>query len=427
MAARRLNPSFIPMARSFLSTPSVLARLGPCSNRYVHIRATPSTTALDGFLDLSEQTQSIPKLSGAGPFPAGMLAGGAGYPLFGRGGLIDSMRFLDVKFEVLGAPYSLLSVALPASSVLYSRRGTLVGVNGKAGNAVSTLSLLEPIRRSFLRIPFLYQKISSTSPLTCLISTNSPNTTFGVIELDGKADWMVTQNDALLAWTGHSISAKPSVSSRMSLAHWGNSKLTGRGLVALVGRGQIYQVTLKAGEEFTVHPGSLLAYSISTAFRPMPYRLRSASMRLQVPRLNVDRLLPQIGFIRVMRNSEVSKTITKAFFVFRAWLRRTIWGDRLFVRFRGPGTVLLQSRSARISDILRPHDVSEAATVEPGALEPLEHASGGAVGSVPKPSSKPLLPASSSAMDHNGLKVVTVKKDGKVEFEDSDFRDFARK
>ena len=104
--------------------------------------------------------------------------------------------------------------------------------------AVSTLSLLEPIRRAALRIPFLYQKvsllrkpsnssritpdadnechkISSTSPLTCLISTNSPNTTFGVIELDGKADWMVTQRDALLAWTGHSISAKPSISPRM--------------------------------------------------------------------------------------------------------------------------------------------------------------------------------------------------------------------
>ena len=172
-------------------------------------------------------------------------------------GLIGSVGCLDVKFEVLGAPYSLLSVALPASSVLYSRRGTLVGVNGRAENvkthpvpafsegggritngyylqAVSTLSLLEPIRRAFLRIPFLYQKvslsqsifkrtmskncwfqISSTSPLTCLISTNSPNTTFGVIELDGKVDWMVTQSDALLAWTGHSISAKPSVSPRM--------------------------------------------------------------------------------------------------------------------------------------------------------------------------------------------------------------------
>ena len=49
-------------------------------------------------------------------------------------GLIGSVGCLDVKFEVLGAPYSLLSVALPASSVLYSRRGTLVGVNGRAEN-----------------------------------------------------------------------------------------------------------------------------------------------------------------------------------------------------------------------------------------------------------------------------------------------------
>ncbi|CUS08120.1 unnamed protein product [Tuber aestivum] len=405
MATRRLNPFFIPTARSFLSIPLVLARSGPCSNRSVHIRATPSTTALDGFLDLSEQTQSIPKLSGAGPFPA------------------------DVKFEVLGAPYSLLSVALPASSVLYSRRGTLVGVNGRADNVKDPTLLLHFLRANHRRIMFvgsLNSIISSTSPLTCLISTNSPNTTFGVIELDGKADWMVTQNDALLAWTGHSISAKPSVSPRMSLAHWGNSKLTGRGLVALVGRGQIYQVTLRAGEEFVVHPGSLLAYSINTEFGPVPYRLRSASIRLQVPRLNLDRLLLQIEFIRAMHNSEVSKTISKTLFAFRTWLRRTIWGDRLFVRFQGPGTILLQSRSARISDILGPHDVNEAAAVEPGAVEPLEHIGGATVGSASKFPSKPLLPASNSAADHKGLKVVTVGKDGKVEFEDSDFKDFTR-
>ena len=79
MALRRQSPLFISTVRSFLSNPSALARLGSCSNRYVHIRATPSTTTLDGFLDLSEQTQSIPKLSGAGPFPAGILAGGTGH------------------------------------------------------------------------------------------------------------------------------------------------------------------------------------------------------------------------------------------------------------------------------------------------------------------------------------------------------------
>ena len=40
----------------------------------------------------------------------------------------------DARFEVLGAPYSLLSVSLSASQKLFTRRGTLVGVGGKAEN-----------------------------------------------------------------------------------------------------------------------------------------------------------------------------------------------------------------------------------------------------------------------------------------------------
>jgi hypothetical protein len=44
------------------------------------------------------------------------------------------MCAVDVQFEVLGAPYSLLSVSLPASSTLYTRRGTLAGLNGKIEN-----------------------------------------------------------------------------------------------------------------------------------------------------------------------------------------------------------------------------------------------------------------------------------------------------
>ncbi|EER44081.1 mitochondrial protein Fmp26 [Histoplasma capsulatum H143] len=65
----------------------------------------------------------------------------------------------DAKFQVLGASYSLLSVTLSASQNLYTRRGTLVGLSGKADNVVSTLRLLEPGRRALLRIPFLYQKV----------------------------------------------------------------------------------------------------------------------------------------------------------------------------------------------------------------------------------------------------------------------------
>jgi hypothetical protein len=45
----------------------------------------------------------------------------------------------DAKFEVLGAPYSLLSVSLSASQKLYTRRGTLVGLSGKSENVIRYL------------------------------------------------------------------------------------------------------------------------------------------------------------------------------------------------------------------------------------------------------------------------------------------------
>jgi hypothetical protein len=41
---------------------------------------------------------------------------------------------------------------------------------------------------------------------------------------------------------------------RQSLAYWGNSHITGRGLVSLVGKGQVYQINLSANEDYVVHP-----------------------------------------------------------------------------------------------------------------------------------------------------------------------------
>jgi len=51
--------------------------------------------------------------------------------------------------------------------------------------------------------------------LTALISTKSAITSFAVVQLDGTLDWMVTQRQALLAWTGHSISVRPTVNRKM--------------------------------------------------------------------------------------------------------------------------------------------------------------------------------------------------------------------
>lgn len=74
-------------------------------------------------------------------------------------------------------------MSLSPSQNLYTRRGTLVGLSGKADNVrdylirhsynvydvlsaklrqvVSTLSVLEPFRRAVVGTPFLYQKVRS--------------------------------------------------------------------------------------------------------------------------------------------------------------------------------------------------------------------------------------------------------------------------
>lgn len=39
-----------------------------------------------------------------------------------------------------------------------------------------------------------------------------------------------------------------------NIAHWGSSEVTGRGLLALVGNGQLYSIELKDGEQYIAHP-----------------------------------------------------------------------------------------------------------------------------------------------------------------------------
>lgn len=116
--------------------------------------------------------------------------------------------------------------------------------NVRSHQVVSTLSVLEPFRRAPLGVPFLYQKVdltwvrsgriarpwltklqvSSASPVTALISTRSPTTSFAVVNLNGSVDWMVSQRRALLAWTGRSLSVKPTIDAslvRILLVHSG--------------------------------------------------------------------------------------------------------------------------------------------------------------------------------------------------------------
>ncbi|KAI1807507.1 mitochondrial biogenesis AIM24-domain-containing protein [Daldinia bambusicola] len=319
----------------------------------------------------------------------------------------------DARFEVLGTPYSLLSVSLSASQRLYTRRGTLVAVTGKAHNAQSILTLLSPFTRAITGVPFLYQRISSTTPLTALISTKSPTTTFTVLHLDGTTDWMVTQRSALLAWTGHSLNVTPRIQTRLPIAFWGSSELTGRGLAALSAPGHIYQLNLAEGEEIVVHPSNVVAYTI-TKNPPSPFRFKSSGIRFQVPSLTT--WLGETKFLKTMRDTQTYKFLSKVLFSLRTTARRTIWGDRLFLQFRGPTTLLMSSRGARISDVLTNAEVNELAdapvTDVSAAVEKVTR---------PKPDVAPKTEDAAAVK----INVASVGKDGKVSFADAkNLKDF---
>ncbi|KAI1097253.1 mitochondrial biogenesis AIM24-domain-containing protein [Jackrogersella minutella] len=331
---------------------------------------------------------------------------------------IDSFKDVsDARFEVLGSSYSLLSVSLSASQRLYTRRGTLVAVSGKAQNAQSTLSILSPFTRAVTGVPFLYQRITSTTPLTALISTKSSTTTFTVLHLDGTTDWMVAQRTALLAWTGHTLTVTPRIQHRLPIAHWGSSELTGRGLAALSAPGHIYQLSLSEGEEFVAHPSHVVAYTV-TKNPPQAFRFKSSGIRFQVPSLTA--WLGDTEFLRTMRGTETYKVLSRVLFSLRTTARRTIWGDRLFLQFRGPATVLMSSRGARISDVLTNADVNELADapmgVAPKAVE---------LATKPKPDVGP--PKTEDAAEVR-INVASVGPDGKVKFSDAEnLKDFEKK
>ncbi|KIX00961.1 uncharacterized protein Z518_10027 [Rhinocladiella mackenziei CBS 650.93] len=324
----------------------------------------------------------------------------------------------DATFEVLGSPYSLLSVALSPSQDLHTRRGTLVAFAGVPDSTVSTLRILNPIRRALVGIPFLYQKITSTSSIHALISTRSPLTTLAILQLDGTIDWKLAQRKALLAWTGNTLLIKPSLSTKLSLAYWGSSDVSGRGLLALAGQGQVYSIELAAGETYIVHPSNILAYSASSPSPlPQPYRFKSTNVRFQIP-LQLGNFFPSSKFVETLKTSDTYKFVANLLLRIRMWIRRTIWGDRLFLRFQGPTTILIQSRAARVNDVLTAQEVNEIADAPAGvvheaiiASQEVKGRSEGATQSAPTYLSNKPQPK---------LSVASVSRDGKVSFETAD-------
>ncbi|KAI5284056.1 Altered inheritance of mitochondria protein 24, mitochondrial [Ascosphaera aggregata] len=154
-------------------------------------------------------------------------------------------------------------------------------------------------------------------------------------------------------------------SGQLSLTYWGNSRVTGRGLMALVGRGQIYLIDLQEGEKYIAHPSNVLAYTINNQL-PSPYRFRSTFLNLQVPDIGQSQWLSRFKLIEEVAKSDVWKNLMLAWHTLKTWMRRTIWGDRLFLQFEGPSRILIQSRGSTVNESLTTRQVAEIADAPPG-------------------------------------------------------------
>lgn len=66
-----------------------------------------------------------------------------------------------------------------------------------------------------LLVKLTIEQISSASPVTALISSRSNYSSFATIHLDGTVDWMIAQRNALLCWTGQTISLSPRMNTRL--------------------------------------------------------------------------------------------------------------------------------------------------------------------------------------------------------------------
>ena len=155
---------------------------------------------------------------------------------------------------------------------------------------------------------------------------------------------------------------------------------------------------------------------------PSPYRLKSSTLRFQVPSTNISAWLPDTKFFRVMRQSHTWINIKKFFFAFRTWSRRTIWGDRLFLQFHGPTTILLQTRAARINDVFTDRDVNEVADMSPGTstmnLLSRKEETKASQGTITAP-----IPS----VQQTKMSTANVKADGTVAFESAEGSGFSKR
>lgn len=143
----------------------------------------------------------------------------------------------------------------------------------------------------------------------------------------------------------------------MGLSHLGNIKITGRGLIALAGRGNVYQISLRSGEEYLARPANIIAYTISQRRDQLPklYNFSSQSFSRLQKLFTSDKSyeIEILKYFRLIQQTRAWQITAKIFLFLRKTISRVLWGEsRNFLKFFGPAKILISSRAVSVSEIV---------------------------------------------------------------------------
>lgn len=289
--------------------------------------------------DISSQLSNIPKSTGAGPFIE--------YP----------------RFEPLGNPASLINITLPPSSVLNLRTNSILAANGDLNNISSKLSILKLFTN-----PLIYNKISSTTPLSLILSNKGSNKFFVNLELSELEEWTIFNTKNLIAWYGPDLKITNNNKIGINLSS-GNNKSN----VILNGETQLFTLNLEQDETLYLNPKSIIAINSSQSGSNF-HKLDSSSLQLSIPKFKIwdsikiafnslyskfnqyiqvpseTKAIETTKSITTENKSSTSFEIPQSLKSFGTWIstkfNNFILNDKVFYEVKGPATIIVQNSTS---------------------------------------------------------------------------------
>ncbi|SCW02721.1 LAFE_0F12816g1_1 [Lachancea fermentati] len=204
-----------------------------------------------------------------------------------------------------------MMLKLPSFCTIYTRLDKISALNVEQSAAKQPFLSLDALENA----PF--SKVSTGEhPVNATMVSSTPMSNITIIQIDDyKQGWYLTdpEND-VLCYSGDL---------KLEFGH----SLRGRGIVAIGGKGPVYQLNLEPGENITVNPDSILGYNDKVSLR--------------ISELKSKTVIPQ--FIKSWSKSNFALNFGHYYDRFALWWGKLFHKDKIYCKIQGPGSLLLQT------------------------------------------------------------------------------------